>query len=81
MAAAPAVGPETATIERGRMSKEQEDWSAAAAAGVRGRARSTIDDDVRTGRPRPAGFTKFANLRVFLLGVIGPLQPRCHHCT
>jgi hypothetical protein len=69
MAAVPAPGPETATIERGRMS----DVKAAAPAGALGSARSAVDGGMRRGRPRPAVCTKFANFRVFLLEWSGPL--------
>src|SRR5215472_1098880 len=59
MAAVPARGPRTATIERGRMSKEyQEDT--AGLAGAHGWTRPA-GGGMRRGRPRPAGFTMFAN--------------------
>src|SRR5207302_11224104 len=59
MAAVPASGPGTATIERGRMSILPQECTAAL-AGAHGWT-LPAGGGMRRGRPRPAGFTKFAN--------------------
>src|SRR5215469_9201098 len=59
MAAAPVRGPGSATIERGRMSGLSQEGTAGL-AGAHG-WRRPAGGGVRRGRPRPAGFTKFAN--------------------
>lgn len=59
MAAVPASGPGTATIERGRMSNVFQEGTADL-AGAHG-WRRPAGGGMRRGRPRPAGFTKFAN--------------------